>query len=88
MRKAQKIPLEHLTLDASARFLEIERRLSARVLGQPNVAKTIGDTLIRNLAGFPEGRPIASLLFIGPTGVGKTEVVKHSPNSYSVHVMQ
>jgi ATP-dependent Clp protease ATP-binding subunit ClpC len=74
--KSAKIPLEHLTLDASERFLAIEQTLQSRILGQPQVAKVIGDTLVRNLAGFSGGRPIGSMLFVGPTGVGKTEVVK------------
>jgi ATP-dependent Clp protease ATP-binding subunit ClpC len=74
--KSARIPLEHLTLDASERFLAIEQTLHSRILGQPQVAKVIGDTLVRNLAGFSGGRPIGSMLFIGPTGVGKTEVVK------------
>ena len=74
--RSARIPLEHLTLDASERFLAIETTLTDRILGQPHVAKVIGDTLIRNLAGFSGGRPIGSLLFVGPTGVGKTEVVK------------
>ena len=74
--RSARIPIEHLTLDASARFLAIEATLRERILGQPHVAKLIGDTLVRNLAGFSGERPIGSMLFIGPTGVGKTEVVK------------
>jgi len=71
-----RVPIEHLLLDSTQRFLKMEEELSRGIKGQGHVLKAIAETIRRNLAGFAGRRPIGSFLFLGPTGVGKTEVVR------------
>ncbi len=71
-----RVPVEHLMVDDPQRFLEMEDRLGQHIIGQRHVLKRVAETIRRNLAGFAGGRPIGSFLFLGPTGVGKTEAVK------------
>ena len=70
------LPPERLTLSDRARFLEIERELGRAIIGHEHVVRATAEVLRRNYAGFRSKRPIGSLLFLGPTGVGKTELVK------------
>ena len=50
-------------------------RLQTKVIGQDKAVEAVANAIRRNRAGFDEGnRPIGSFLFVGPTGVGKTEV--------------
>ncbi|MEE2757297.1 MAG: ATP-dependent Clp protease ATP-binding subunit [Myxococcota bacterium] len=74
-RNAQ-VPIEHLLVDDPDRFLSMETRLSEHVIGQSHVLVNVSETIRRNLAGFTSNQPIGSFLFLGPTGVGKTEAVK------------
>lgn len=60
----------------SERLLELEARLSTRVVGHRRQLERISDSLRRNAAGFRGGRPRGVFLLLGPTGVGKTEVAK------------
>ncbi|MFN3202172.1 MAG: AAA family ATPase [Bradymonadia bacterium] len=71
-----RVPLDQLVLDDPSRFLEMESLLARRIVGQAHTLTAIGETIRRNLAGFSSKRPIGSFLFLGSTGVGKTEVVK------------
>ena len=71
-----RVPLDHLLVDDPQRFLEVEARLGERIVGQGHALEAIGRTIRRNVAGFAGRRPIGSFLFLGPTGVGKTETVK------------
>ncbi|MBW2276102.1 MAG: ATP-dependent Clp protease ATP-binding subunit [Deltaproteobacteria bacterium] len=70
------VPTERLTIGDRERLLEIEGDLGQRVVGHHHVLAALGETLRRNAAGFRTGRPIGSFLFLGPTGVGKTETAK------------
>ncbi len=70
------LPAERLTLSDRARFLEIEQQIGRSIIGHEHVVKAVAEVLRRNYAGFRSQRPIGSLLFLGPTGVGKTEMVK------------
>ncbi len=70
------IPEGRLTGSDGARFLQMESYLSEHIVGHGEIVATISELLRRNYAGFRSGRPIGSLLFLGPTGVGKTEMVK------------
>ena len=70
------IPAERLTGSESRRFLEMEKHLSKGLVGHGENVRIIAELLRRNYAGFRSQRPIGSLLFLGPTGVGKTEMVK------------
>ena len=57
-------------------MLDLDTRLSQQVVGHEHVLETIAALVRRNRAGFSSGRPIASLLLLGPSGVGKTEIAK------------
>ncbi|MDY4490294.1 MAG: ATP-dependent Clp protease ATP-binding subunit [Candidatus Faecousia sp.] len=71
------IPLGRLTTSERERLLNLERVLSARVMGQDDAVKTVAEAVRRGYSGIrDERRPIASLLFTGPTGVGKTELCR------------
>jgi ATP-dependent Clp protease ATP-binding subunit ClpB len=61
----------------SISFSSLEERLKQRVLGQDAAVKAVSDAIVRARAGLsPASRPIGSFLFLGPTGVGKTELAK------------
>lgn len=73
--RKKNIPIGKIqtTFDLSS----LEKSLEANVIGQDHVAKIISQAICRSKAGFnDENRPLASFLFIGPTGVGKTEIAK------------
>ncbi len=71
------IPLESLIDTERARLLELEERLERRVLGQDDAVKTVADFVRRAKTGIARpDRPLASFLFVGPSGVGKTELAK------------
>lgn len=59
------------------RLKEMSQRLSTKVIGQDKAVEAVSRAIRRNRAGFDDGhRPIGSFLFVGPTGVGKTELAK------------
>ncbi|MEA2554469.1 MAG: ATP-dependent Clp protease ATP-binding subunit ClpC [Fimbriimonadaceae bacterium] len=71
------IPVTELTTEERQRLLEMESRLHQRVIGQDEAVKAVSDAVRLARAGLGEGRrPIANFLFLGPTGVGKTELAK------------
>ena len=71
------VPVERLTEDAKARLLSLGERLNARVAGQPAPVQAVADAIMRARAGLSSGeRPVGSFLFLGPTGVGKTELAR------------
>ncbi|TDP62968.1 AAA family ATPase [Bradymonas sediminis] len=70
------IPPGRLSQGDRQRFLDMETHLQDGVIGHREVIGTLSDLIRRNYAGFRGRRPIGSLLFLGPTGVGKTEMVK------------
>ncbi|MBJ80673.1 MAG: AAA family ATPase [Myxococcales bacterium] len=70
------VPLERLAEADSNRFAQAESRLAEKLIGQSHVIEALCRVLRRGLAGFNEHRPLAGFLFLGPTGVGKTELVK------------
>ncbi|KNY27060.1 ATP-dependent Clp protease ATP-binding subunit [Pseudobacteroides cellulosolvens] len=71
-----KIPVQKLTEIETARLLNLEERLHNRVIGQNQAVSSIAKTIRRTRAGFKRKRKPASFIFIGPTGVGKTELVR------------
>jgi ATP-dependent Clp protease ATP-binding subunit ClpB len=72
-----KVPVEKLKTDESQKLISMEQELHKRVIGQDEAIKKISDTIRVHRAGIgnPE-KPIGSFLFLGPTGVGKTEVAR------------
>ena len=71
------IPAGRLTVDERERLLRLEETLSKRVIGQQEAVRTVCNVVQRALCGIRDTtRPIASLLFTGPTGVGKTELCR------------
>ncbi len=71
------IPVGRLTADERGRLLNLEKTLSNHVIGQTEAVAAVAETVRRGLSGIrDEGRPVASLLFTGPTGVGKTELCR------------
>jgi len=71
------IPVEKLLEGELQKLLQMEARLRERVVGQEPALVAISDALRRNRAGLADPkRPIGSFLFLGPTGVGKTEVAR------------
>ena len=71
------IPVGRLTAGERERLLELEGLLSAEVVGQEKAVSAVAEAVRRGYSGIRDGgRPIASLLFTGPTGVGKTELCR------------
>ncbi len=71
------IPVGRLTADERERMLCLESLLSRRVIGQAEAIRAVAEAVRRGVSGIrDENRPIASLLFTGPTGVGKTELCR------------
>ena len=72
-----KIPLNKLTEKESERLLKLEDTLHKRVIGQEDAVKAVSKAIRRGRVGLQDpNRPIGSFLFLGPTGVGKTELSK------------
>jgi ATP-dependent Clp protease ATP-binding subunit ClpC len=71
------IPVGELVAGELQRLNELEADLHERVVGQDGAVEVVADTIRRGRVGLSEGdRPLGSFLFLGPTGVGKTELVK------------
>lgn len=71
------IPVVRLTTDESSRLLKMEEALHRRIIGQDEAIVTVSKAVRRARAGLKEVRhPIGSFIFLGPTGVGKTELVR------------
>ncbi len=71
------IPVAKLVEKEKDRLLHMEEELHKRVVGQDEAVRAIAEAIRRSRAGITEGRrPIGSFLFLGPTGVGKTELAK------------
>ncbi len=72
-----KIPVTTLTQDEQTRLKNLEETLHKRIVGQDEAVSAVSRAIRRSRTGVAEpGRPIASFLFLGPTGVGKTELCK------------
>ena len=72
-----KIPLQRLTEGETKRLARLEKELHKRVIGQEEAVKAVSQAVKRGRVGLKDpNRPIGSFLFLGPTGVGKTELSK------------
>ena len=71
------VPVTKLTETESERLLKLEEILHERVIGQDEAVTSLAKAVRRARSGFKaENRPIGSFIFLGPTGVGKTELAK------------
>ncbi|MFD2443313.1 AAA family ATPase [Bacillus sp. CGMCC 1.16607] len=77
IQKKTGIPLGNLQLDESKKMMDLEKNLGDKVIGQEEAVQKIAKAIRRSRAGLKsKNRPIGSFLFVGPTGVGKTELTK------------
>ncbi|HEY1104641.1 MAG TPA: ATP-dependent Clp protease ATP-binding subunit [Agromyces sp.] len=75
--RATGIPVNRLTEGERERLAELEQELHARVIGQDDAVAAVAKAVRRNRTGMGDSRrPVGSFLFLGPTGVGKTELAK------------
>ena len=71
------IPVSRLMEGEREKLLHLDKTLHQRVIGQDEAVRNVADAIMRSRAGIQDpGRPIGSFLFLGPTGVGKTELAK------------
>ncbi len=70
------IPLQRISEDEARKLLMLDKRLKEHVIGQDNAVDTLAKAIRRNRSGFRNRFKPASFIFVGPTGVGKTELVK------------
>ena len=71
------IPVQRLLAGERQKLLELDQRLQERVIGQPEAVQAVAAAIRRARAGMKDRRrPVGSFLFLGPTGVGKTELAK------------
>jgi ATP-dependent Clp protease ATP-binding subunit ClpA len=77
------IPVEQLTEDEQVKLMDLENLLRTRVVGQEDAVSAISRAVRRARVGLKDpDRPIAAMLFCGPTGVGKTELTKALAQHY------
>jgi ATP-dependent Clp protease ATP-binding subunit ClpC len=75
--KLTGVPVTELTEEEKAKLMQLEAKLKERVIGQEEAITAVANAIRVSRAGLAEGRrPIANLLVLGPTGVGKTELAK------------
>jgi ATP-dependent Clp protease ATP-binding subunit ClpB len=71
------IPVSKMLSSEMQKYVELEKQLAKRVIGQEGALRAVADAIRRNRAGLSDPRrPLGSFLFLGPTGVGKTELAK------------
>ena len=70
------VPLDRLLMRDRERLLELDERLAARVIGQRAAIAKVSDAVRKGAVGMRSKRPLGVFLFLGPTGVGKTELAK------------
>lgn len=75
--KITGVPVQDLTQEEKEKLLHMEEKIHERVIGQDEAITAVSDAIRRSRSGLSaQNRPIATLLFLGPTGVGKTELAK------------
>lgn len=71
------IPVDKMLSSEKEKYLQLEDILGAQVIGQPQAVRSISDAIRRNKSGLSSpDKPLGSFIFLGPTGVGKTELAK------------
>ena len=71
-----KIPVQKITQLEAEKLLDLENRLHKRIVGQHKAVSSLSRAIRRNRSGFKKEKKPSSFIFVGPTGVGKTELVK------------
>jgi ATP-dependent Clp protease ATP-binding subunit ClpC len=75
--RATGIPVSQLTAEERERLLRLEHQLHERIVGQDEAVSAVAEAIRRSRAGLGDpNRPVGSFLFLGPTGVGKTELAR------------
>ena len=75
--RATGIPVSQLTTEERQRLMKLEQELHGRIVGQEEAVSAVADAVRRSRAGLGDPRrPVGSFLFLGPTGVGKTELAR------------
>src|SRR5437868_196633 len=75
--RATGIPVSQLTAEERERLLRLEQQLHERIVGQEEAVDAVAEAIRRSRAGLADpNRPVGSFLFLGPTGVGKTELAR------------
>jgi ATP-dependent Clp protease ATP-binding subunit ClpC len=75
--RATGIPVSQLTSEERERLMKLEEELHARIVGQEEAVSAVAEAVRRSRAGLGDpNRPVGSFLFLGPTGVGKTELAR------------
>ena len=75
--RATGVPVQQLTEEERTRLLDLERHLHERIIGQDEAVAAVAEAVRRSRAGLGDPqRPVGSFLFLGPTGVGKTELAR------------
>ena len=77
MAKWTGIPVARMMEGEIQKLVQMPERLKDRVVGQDEAVRLVSNAILRNRAGLSDpNRPIGSFIFLGPTGVGKTELVR------------
>ena len=71
-----KIPVKKITEEETQKLLNLEGNLHQRIIGQDNAVEAVSRAIRRNRAGLKSTKRPPSFIFVGPTGVGKTELSK------------
>lgn len=71
-----KIPIQRLSEEESQKLINLETRIHKRVIGQEKAVEGVAKAIRRSRSGFKKKKKPASFIFVGPTGVGKTELVR------------
>jgi len=75
--RATGIPVERMTVEEGVKVLNLDKEIGKRLIGQEEAVQLVTEAMIRNRSGIKDpNRPIGSFIFLGPTGVGKTELAK------------
>lgn len=75
--KWTNIPVSKLVSGEKERLLSLEENMKKRVIGQDNAIRLVSDAILKSRSGIKDpNRPIGSFIFLGPTGVGKTEIAR------------
>jgi len=85
--RAAKVPEKSVSANENAALATLDKNLNKRIFGQEEAVEAITHAILSACAGLNEpDRPVASLLFVGPTGVGKTEVAKQLSELLGIHL--